>query len=107
MRQLQLDECFEVLRRRMEAGQEHSEGTRAYIRVFQLLKDHPLGKLTGAIRRALELNVEHEEAIKHLLLCPPEHVPSPLDLAGRGHLAVSLPDPDLSAYDVLAKGGVP
>jgi transposase len=106
LRQLELDECFEVLRRRMEVGQEHSEGTRAYIRVLQLLKDHSLKKLTGAVRRALELNVEHEEAIKHLLLCPPEYVPSPLDLAGRGHLVVLLPNPDLSAYDVLAKGGV-
>lgn len=106
MRRLELDGCFEVLRRRMEADQEHSEGTRAYIRVLQLLKDHSPEKLTAAVRRALDLNVEHEEAIKHLLLCPPEQVPSPLDLQGRGHLAVSLPDHDLSAYGVLAKGGV-
>ena len=45
----------------MEAGQEHSQGTRAYIRVLQLLKDYSPGELTRAVKRALELRVEDEE----------------------------------------------
>jgi transposase len=106
MRNLQLDPCFADLRLRMESGQEHSEGTRAYIRVLQLLRDHSLRDLTRAVQRALELRAEDEEAIKNLLLCPPEQTPSPLDLSGRGHLKVAVPRPDLSRYQSLLAGGV-
>ena len=64
MRQLELDPCFADLRRRMEAGQEHSERTRAFIRVLQLLRNHSLRDLTRAIQRALELQVAEEEATR-------------------------------------------
>jgi transposase len=106
MRQLQLDPCFADLRRRMEVGQEHSEGTRAYIRVLQLLRDHSQRDLSRAVQRALQLHAEDEEAIKNLLLCPPEQTPTPLDLAGRGHLKLTLPRPSLSHYQSLVAGGV-
>jgi transposase len=107
MKQLDLEPCFAVLRRRMEAGQEHSQGTRAYIRVLQLLKDYSLEALTRAVKRALELHVEDEEAIKNLLLCPPEEIPSPMDLSGRRHLKIPLPAPDLARYASLLAGGAP
>jgi len=106
MKQLQLDPCFDVLRRRMEAGQEHSQGTRAYIRVLQLLRDHSSGELTRAVKRALDLHAEDEEAIKNLLLCPPEETPSHLDLSGRRHLKIPLSAPDLTRYATLLTGGV-
>jgi hypothetical protein len=107
MKDLLLPECFQTLRRRMEEGQEHSRGTRAYIRVLRFLEHHTLGEVTRAVERALALGVEGEEAIRNLLLCPPEQTPSPLDLAGRPHLAayrVALPDASL--YSALAQGGV-
>jgi transposase len=105
MKELALEECFHVLRRRMEAGQEYSRGTRAYIRVLRLLEFHSLCDLTRAVQRALALGVEGEEAIRNLLLCPAEQTPSPLDLTGRPHLAsyrIALPDPSL--YSALAQG---
>ena len=105
LKRLDLDPCFEVLRRRMEADQKHSKGTRAYIRVLMHLKGHSLAAFTGAVKRALELHVEDEEAIKNLLLCPPEVTPSPLDLSGRGHLKFFLPPPNLSGYQGLVTGG--
>jgi hypothetical protein len=106
LKQLELDECFGVLRRRLETDQEHSEGTRAYIRVLRLLEEYPLGQLTQAVKRALRLGVEHEEAIRHLALCPPEQRPSPLDLTGRGHLArFGFAPPDLGTYSALGQGG--
>lgn len=106
MRELVLDECFHLLRRRMEEGQEHSCGTRAYIRVLRLLETHPLRDLTRAVQRALALGVEGEEAIRNLLLCPPEETPSPLDLTGRQHLAsYRIPPPDPLLYSALAQGG--
>jgi hypothetical protein len=58
------------------------------------------------VERALALGVDDEEAIRNLLLCPPEQMPSPLDLAGRQHLAayrVAPPDPSL--YSALAAMG--
>lgn len=106
MKELVLEECFHALRRRMEEGQEHSRGTRAYIRVLRLLETHSLCDLTRAVQRAFVLGVEGEEAIRNLLLCPPEKTPSPLDLTGRQHLAsyrIALPDPSL--YSALAAQG--
>ncbi len=107
LRGLDLDPCFEVLRRRMEADQERGKGVRAYIRVLMHLKDHSQAALTRAVKRALELHVEDEEAIKNLLLCPPEVTPSPLDLTGRGHLQYPLPPPNLVGYQMLVAGGAP
>ena len=102
---LELPECFGVLRRRMETGQEHSRGTRAYIRILRLLERHSVAALGRAVERALELGVEDEEAIRNLMLCPPEATPSPLDLRGRGHLAVRIVPPDPSLYSRLIEGG--
>lgn len=106
MKGLELPECFSVLRRRMEAGQNHSRGTRAYIRILRLLERHSMAALTRAVERAVELGVEDEEAIRNLMLCPPEATPSPLDLSGRGHLAVRIVPPDPSLYGQLVRGGV-
>lgn len=97
MKRLVLDECFGTLRRRMEDGQEHSEGTRAYIAVRRLLETHTLSNLTRAVRRAVELGVEDYEAIRFLLRAPNDAAPSPLDLSGRAHLA---------AYSACAQGGL-
>lgn len=93
MKGLELAPCFEILRRRLEAGQIHSRGTREYIRVLRLLENHSLAELTRAVGHAIELGVDRFEAVKSLLLLPPEKVPSLMDLRGRGFLA---------AYRVIA-----
>ena len=106
LKNLELDDCFLVLRRRLEDGQEHSEGTRAYIRVLRLLEEFSLQQLTRAVQDALKLGAKHEEAIRHMALCPPEHRPSPLDLTGRGHLArFRFAPPNLKIYSTLGQGG--
>ena len=106
MKRLQLDACFDVLRRRLEAGQIHSRGTREYIRVLRLLEHHSLADLTRAVQRALALGVDRYEAVKNLLLCPPERTPSPLDLTGRNWLAAYrfVPAP-LGPYGALVGQG--
>jgi len=102
----QLPECFTLLRRRLERDQEDSEGTRQFIAVLLLLKDHPPERLSRAVERALELGIEHPEAIRNLLLCPPEQTPSPLDLSGRAHLAAYMvPQPSLADYSALVAAG--
>jgi hypothetical protein len=105
MKRLELPECFGVLRRRMEVGQEYSRGTRAYIRVLRLLERHSVEEVGRAVERALRLGAPDEEAVRNLLLCPPEATPSPLDLSGRGHLFVRLPPPDPGQYRQLMEGG--
>ena len=80
--------------------------TRAHIRILCLLEKYSLADLTRAVQRALELGVEDEEAIKNLLLCPPEKTPSRLDLTERAHLAgYRVQAPDLSSYNHLAPQG--
>ncbi len=108
MKQLQLDESFNILRRRLEAGQIHSHGTRDYIRVLRLLEDHSLGDLTRAVRRAVDLGVEQYEAVKNLLLCPPERTPTLLDLSGRGYLTAYriLPAPIANYQALVGQGGL-
>jgi transposase len=102
----QLPECFTLLRRRLERDQEGSEGTRQFIAVLLLLKDHPLERLSRAVERALQLGIEHPEAIRNLLLCPPEQTPSPLDLSGRAHLAAYVvSQPSLAGYGALVGSG--
>jgi hypothetical protein len=106
MKRLELAPCFDGLHRRLEAGQIHSRGTREYIRVLRLLEQHSLTDLTRAVQRAIELGVDCHEAVKHLVLCPPERVPSPLDLTGRSWLAAYrfLPAP-IAPYGVLVGQG--
>jgi transposase len=104
---LKLDSCFGVLRRRLESGQIHSRGTREYIQVLRLLEDHSPAKVTRAVQQALELGVDRYEAIKSLTLCPPEHIPSPLDLSGRGWLAAYriVPAPIARYGALVGQGG--
>jgi transposase len=102
----QLPACFALLRRRLEQDQEGTEGTRQFIAVLLLLKDHSPSRLARAVERALELGIEHPEAIRNLLLCPPEQMPSPLDLSGRAHLAAYVvPQPSLAGYSALVTPG--
>jgi transposase len=105
MKRLDLPECFDTLRRRLEVDQEYSRGTREYIRILRMLEHHSVGHLTRAVERCLELGVVGEEAVWHLLLCPRERTPSPLDLKGRGHLAVHIAPPDPGVYALLGPGG--
>ena len=107
MKRLQLDPCFDVLRRRLEVGQIHSRGTREYIQVLRLLEHHSLTDLTRAVQRALALGVDRYEAVKNLLLCPPERTPSPLDLTGRNWLAAYrfVPAPIAPYGALVGQGG--
>lgn len=107
MKGLDLDPVFATLRRRLEAGQIHSRGTREYIRTLRLLEHHPLPRLTRAVSRALALGVDRCEAIEHLALCPPEQTPSPLDLTGRGWLAAYrfVPAPIANYTALVGQGG--
>jgi len=67
-----LPECFELLRRRLEAERSGGDGTREYIRVLRLLEKHSLSALRHAVEHALEIGALTRDAIA-LFLYPPEN----------------------------------
>ena len=103
--ELRLPDCFAVLRRRLEAELD-GDGTREYIAVLQLLEKYPLSRLTGAVEKALRVNVVRRDVIA-LYLYPDER-PEALTfrLEGRDHLrGASVAKPDLGAYSAAALSG--
>jgi len=62
-----LQECFEHLRRRLEAEYEQGGGTREYIRVLRLLEKHPLPALRRAVEKGLSMGALQRDAIAQFL----------------------------------------
>ena len=116
---LQLPECFDVLRRRLESEAEMEaqrnkrdgrieggahRGTRRFVEIVKLLLEFPLPVLQRAIEKSLRLGYPQFEVIKQY--CYPQEVPaiSVFALAGREHLAVyEVKKPVLGAYDLLLR----
>jgi len=91
---------FSVLRRRLEG--QRPDGTREYIGVLLLLRDHPLERLTLAVRHALRWTAPTADAIRQLLIPSERPELRTFCLAGREHLAgVQVAATDLSSYGRL------
>jgi len=91
---------FAVLRRRLEACRP--DGTREYIRTLLLLRDHPLQRLTIAIRHTSRWAAPTADAIRQLLVPAERPELRTFHLAGREHLAgVQVAATDLAAYGRL------
>lgn len=105
--EMDLPECFNVLRRRLELLEERpGDGIRDYIRVLRVLENHSLEKLTGAVQKALRVGAISPDAIGVFLMPrrPPEHTTFRLD--GREHLSlVKVAKNDVSAYRTLLSPG--
>jgi len=99
---LNLPECFETLRRRLEVESETvGEGVREYIRVLRLLEDYSRVEVSRAVEKGLKIRVHRRDAI--VLFLRPDHS---LQWPGRDHLAwVQVASPDLSAYCALLSPG--
>lgn len=91
---------FAVLRRRLEACRP--DGTREYIRTLLLLRDHPLQRLTIAVRHALRWTAPTADTVRQLLIPAERPELRTFHLAGREHLAgVQVAATDLEAYGRL------
>jgi len=102
--QWKLPECFEVLRRRLEA--EREDGTREYIRVLRLLEKHPLSALTVAVERGLMMRAHSRDAIAQFLIPTEPWEQTTFRLDGREHLRqVQVAANDVRAYQGLLTGG--
>jgi hypothetical protein len=106
---LDLPECFDTLRRRLQ-GQEEKEGQgiREFIRVLRLLEDYPMVRLRMAVEKALRVQAHSRDAILQFLTPRFSWRNTTFLLDGRKHLRlVKAAKSDLSAYGtLLSKGGV-
>lgn len=102
-----LPECFQTLRRYLEA-RDGSAGKREYVLILQLLRDFGVGEVKRAIERALEYNCVRFEAIKMLIFASREPSfeairlsPERLAALPRIHIAGA----DAGCYRELLTGG--
>ena len=105
---LDLPECFDALRRRLQGQEEkEGEGIREFIRVLRLLEDYPLAKLRVAIEKALRIHAHSRDAVLQFLVPRFSWQNTTFLLDDRKHLRlVKTAKPDLSAYGtLLSKGG--
>jgi len=106
---LDLPECFDTLRRRLQGQEEkEGEGIREFIRVLRLLEDYPMARLRIAVEKALRIQAHSRDAVLQFLTPRFLWRNTTFLLDGRKHLRlVKMAKPDLSAYrTLLSKGGV-
>jgi hypothetical protein len=105
---LNLPECFEVLRRRLVVEEEkEGEGTKEFIRVLRLLEDYPMAKLRKAVKKGLEIRGHSRDVIAQYLTPHLSWEQTTFILANRQHLRlVKVAGPDITAYrTLLSEGG--
>jgi len=101
-----LPECFDVLRRRLEA-ESGGEGTREYIRVLRLMERHSLSQLRAAVEAALRVGAIRRDAIAQYLVPQEEWRAREFNLDGHPHLrGVKIQAVDVTQYGQLLAGGV-
>lgn len=105
---LDLPECFDTLRRRLQAEEEkEGAGVREFIRVLRLLEDYSLVRLRVAVEKALQIQAHSRDAVLQFLVPRFSWRNTTFLLDGRKHLRlVKAAKPDLSAYrNLLSPGG--
>lgn len=100
---LDLPECFDTLRRRLELKQaREGEGVREYIRVLRLLEKHSVAAVRRAVEQSLGIGACSYDAICLFLLPQQSWWHKTFRLDGREHLShVKVMHPDISVYRVL------
>jgi transposase len=106
---LNLPECFEVLRRRLIVQEaKKGDGIREFVRVLRLLEDYPMAKLRQAVEKALNMGAHSRDAIAQFLIPRFSWRQTTFILAKRHHLRlVKVASPDITVYrELLQEGGV-
>ena len=101
-----LPSCFDLLRRRLGADMDESNGIREYIKVLRLLESATIGQLAGAIEQALSIGATGLDAITLILEHRRQAPVALFSLDGHPHLkSVCVPGMNLAAYHGLTGGG--
>jgi hypothetical protein len=106
---LNLPECFEMLRRRLVVEEaKQGDGIREFIRVLRLLEDYPMSKLREAVEKALLIRAHSRDGIAQFLIPRFSWQQTSFLLDGREHLRrVKVVKPEISIYRaLLSEGGV-
>jgi len=94
-------ECLEMLLRHFREKQGQSKGTKEFIRVLMLFKDHDEREVISAVEEAVSANVSCSEAVEQILVF--RTVPK-----GKAFVSLpnwgTLPPPDISVYDRIGGG---
>jgi transposase len=103
LRDWQLPECFQLVRQVLEQRHGPSAGARHYVRVLQLLAEHPLERVQDAVETCLRRGDVHAERIGAEVRCQTAGV-ADTTLTPLGQFQV--PRPDLGRFDqLLSQGG--
>jgi transposase len=98
---LDLPECFDLLRRRLESDRGH-QGTKEYIAVLRMLERHSIRRVAAAIERALIVRAPSASVVGVYLYPDERTAPATFLLDGRPHLqVVHVATPQLQAYKAL------
>jgi hypothetical protein len=109
-RSWQLPACFEQLRTDLEWKHGPRAGARQYVRVLQLLAEHPVERIEQAIQRcrsADDLRVEEIARQVERLRQSSWDKPQALTEGPDALRAVQVPRPDLNRFDLLLSQGEP
>ncbi|MDO9528050.1 MAG: IS21 family transposase [Syntrophales bacterium] len=88
-------ECLEQILERFCEKQGHTSGTKDFVNVLMLFKEHKKEDVVSAVEGALSAGVSSSEAVEHILIsriAPVEYSPVPLNNWE------TLPPPDVSVY---------
>ena len=96
----QLPECFNLLRRRMEAQEKnHGDGTKEYIRTLRLMERHRQERVFRAVKKAVQMEIYTRDGVAQLLISREAFRLTTFSLDGREHLRqVYVAKQDLGAY---------
>jgi len=98
LKDLQLPECFAVLRRRLENEHGH-QGTKEFITVLRLLEKHTVKRVATAIEKALSAGITAPDVIGMYLYPDLETEPGTFILDNRPQLkAVTVAPPRINTY---------
>jgi len=91
-------ECLEQILVRFCEKQGHTRGTKDFINVLMLFKEHKKENVISAVEEALSAGVSSSETVEHILIsriAPVEYSPVPLNNWE------TLPPPDVSVYSQI------
>lgn len=103
---LNLPECFDILRCRLIAEEENKgDGVKEFIKVLRLLEDYSMPKLRLAVEKGNRIRAHSRDAIAQFLVHRASWRQSTFLLDDRKHLRrVKVTRPTISAYRSLLEG---
>jgi transposase len=105
MRDWRLPESFLQMRQRLEQRHGRTTGARQYVRVLQLLAEHPLSRVQQAVEACKSPEETHAERIAAMVQRLAEKdAGTPVSL-GTAMEEIQVPRPDLGRYDDLFTEG--